>query len=273
MLSKNDPNRHRRQKYTPSCPMMVSVPKTIRLTPCRLRTYRPSRSHRLDHVPISDRPGDETAIRERGTHTQHEIRGTIAITDHGWYERLRALPAQEVNFWKPSAARRFQAPEFSPFLFKLRAPHHAICGYAFFARYSVLPDWFAWETFGEANGTATFKEAACSNPDDSGTDQVSGRSRSTRDRLYPAGPADILSPERMGRPTEGLARPGSELYRLRSRRWRRRACLGCVPRPNRGHPPHRSLAGCRRLSAVSCSIRAGYWSSATRRSKARSALR
>ena len=54
--------------------------------------------------------------------------------------------------------RRFNAPEFSPFLFKLRAPHHAICGYAFFARYSVLPDWFAWETFAEANGTATSKE-------------------------------------------------------------------------------------------------------------------
>jgi putative restriction endonuclease len=87
------------------------------------------------------------------------MRGTIAITDFGWYERLRALPGlEEVNFWKPSAARRFNAPEFSPFLFKLRAPHNTICGYAFFARYSVLPDWFAWETFAEANGTATFRE-------------------------------------------------------------------------------------------------------------------
>lgn len=33
-----------------------------------------------------------------------------------------------------------------------------ICGYAFFARYSVLPDWLAWATFGEANGTASFRE-------------------------------------------------------------------------------------------------------------------
>jgi hypothetical protein len=86
------------------------------------------------------------------------MRGTIAITDYGWYERLRALSGlEQANFWKSSAARRLHAPEFSPFLFKLRAPHHAICGYAFFAPYSVLPDWFAWETFGEPNGTASFK--------------------------------------------------------------------------------------------------------------------
>ncbi len=88
-----------------------------------------------------------------------EIHGTIAITDLGWYEHLRALPGlEEVNFWKPSAVRRFRAPEFSPFFFKLRAPHNAICGYAFFARYSHLPDWLAWESFGQANGVVSFKE-------------------------------------------------------------------------------------------------------------------
>jgi putative restriction endonuclease len=46
----------------------------------------------------------------------------------------------------------------SPFFFKLRSPHNAICGYAFFARYSVLPDWLAWETFTEGNGTSSFRE-------------------------------------------------------------------------------------------------------------------
>ena len=87
------------------------------------------------------------------------MHGTIAVADHGWYERLRVLPGlEEVNFWKPSASRRFHAPEFSPFLFKLRAPYRAVCGFAFFACYSILPDWLAWESFGEANGTATFKE-------------------------------------------------------------------------------------------------------------------
>ena len=87
------------------------------------------------------------------------MRGTVAITDHGWYEHLRSMPGlEEVNFWKPSSNRVFRATEFSPFFFKLRAPHNAICGYAFFARYSVLPDWLAWETFGEANGTRSFRE-------------------------------------------------------------------------------------------------------------------
>lgn len=88
-----------------------------------------------------------------------ELTGTIAITDQDWYEFLRGQPdLEEVNFWKPSARRAFRAPEFSPFLFKLRAPHNAICGFGFFARYSKLPAWLAWDTFGVANGCASFHE-------------------------------------------------------------------------------------------------------------------
>jgi putative restriction endonuclease len=76
--------------------------------------------------------------------------GTVAVTDEGWYTHLRARPdLTEVNFWRPSAHRTFRAPEFSPFLFKLRAPHYAICGFGFFARYSALPIWLAWETFSD----------------------------------------------------------------------------------------------------------------------------
>ena len=79
------------------------------------------------------------------------MQGTIAITDYRWYERLRAEPAlDDVNFWKPSASRAFQATEFSPFLFKLRKHDgNGICG---------LPDWLAWETFGKANGCASLDE-------------------------------------------------------------------------------------------------------------------
>lgn len=88
-----------------------------------------------------------------------ELTGTIAITDQDWYEFLREqADLEEVNFWKPSARRKFRAPEFSPFLFKLRAPHNAICGFGFFARYSRLPAWLAWDTFGVANGCATYQE-------------------------------------------------------------------------------------------------------------------
>jgi putative restriction endonuclease len=72
--------------------------------------------------------------------------GTIAITDTNWYELLRTQPElSEVNFWTPSPRHAFRGDLFAPFLFKLRAPHNAICGFGYFARYSVLPDWLAWE--------------------------------------------------------------------------------------------------------------------------------
>jgi putative restriction endonuclease len=58
----------------------------------------------------------------------------------------------------PSARRTFQAPPFSPFLFKLRSPHNAICGFAYFAQFSRLPDWLAWESFGHGNGCESFQE-------------------------------------------------------------------------------------------------------------------
>ncbi len=84
------------------------------------------------------------------------MNGTVAVTDYGWYEFLstRALP--EVNFWTPSDRRPFTAPEFSPFFFKLKAPHRAIAGFGYFAKWSSLPDWLAWECFGQGNGCETF---------------------------------------------------------------------------------------------------------------------
>jgi putative restriction endonuclease len=85
--------------------------------------------------------------------------GTIAITDEGWYRFLASRPeVTELNFWTPSARRAFRAPPFSPFLFKLPARHNAVCGFAFFAQYSRLPDWLAWESFGVGNGCATYSE-------------------------------------------------------------------------------------------------------------------
>lgn len=83
--------------------------------------------------------------------------GTVAITDEGWYRCLADRPhLTELNFWTPSARRAFRAPPFSPFLFKLRAPHNAICGFGYFAQFSRLPDWLAWESFGEGNGCESF---------------------------------------------------------------------------------------------------------------------
>jgi putative restriction endonuclease len=85
--------------------------------------------------------------------------GTVAITDHGWYEFLIAQPGlDEVNFWTPSSHWGFRGEVGSPFFFKLKAQYrHAICGFAYFARYARLPDWLAWETFGLKNGCPTFE--------------------------------------------------------------------------------------------------------------------
>jgi putative restriction endonuclease len=78
--------------------------------------------------------------------------GTVAVTDFGWYEFLARRPTSEVNFWTPSDRKRFVAPEFSPFFFKLKAPRRAIGGFGYFAKWSSLPAWLAWECFTEGNG-------------------------------------------------------------------------------------------------------------------------
>jgi HNH endonuclease len=87
------------------------------------------------------------------------MNGTVAITDHGWYDFLLTQKGlDEVNFWTPSAHWAFRGDVGSPFFFKLKARHgHAICGFAYFAGYTRLPDWLAWETFEAKNGCPTFE--------------------------------------------------------------------------------------------------------------------
>jgi putative restriction endonuclease len=86
------------------------------------------------------------------------MNGTVAVTDYGWYDFLSRHPVPEVNFWTPSDRRRFSALEFSPFFFKLKAPHRAIAGFGYFAKWSSLPDWLAWECFGQGNGCESLAE-------------------------------------------------------------------------------------------------------------------
>ncbi len=87
------------------------------------------------------------------------LTGVLAITDDGWFEFLRDQPLrEEVNFWKPSARRGMNVDAFTPFLFKLKAPHNAICGFGYFARFARLPPWLAWEAFGPGNGSASYEE-------------------------------------------------------------------------------------------------------------------
>jgi putative restriction endonuclease len=86
------------------------------------------------------------------------VQGTVAVTDYGWYAFLRSRQLPEVNFWTPSDRRAFRAPAFSPFFFKLKKPHYAICGFGYFARWASLPDWLAWDCFREGNGCASLPE-------------------------------------------------------------------------------------------------------------------
>ena len=87
------------------------------------------------------------------------MQGYVAVTDYGWFEHLgRKHFWDEVNFWRPSAHQGFKGRPGTPFFFKLKAPHNAIAGFGLAARFSRLPDWLAWECFGEANGAPSFAE-------------------------------------------------------------------------------------------------------------------
>lgn len=82
------------------------------------------------------------------------VDGFVAVTDPGWYEHLARDPEpHDANFWRPSA-RAFNLAPGTPFFFKLKSPYHAIAGFGLFAGFSILPDWLAWDTFGEANGVS-----------------------------------------------------------------------------------------------------------------------
>jgi putative restriction endonuclease len=63
-----------------------------------------------------------------------------------------------VNFWQPSGGRAFQAIlPGEPFFFRLKRPYYKIAGFGYFARGTQsVPDWLAWESFGERNGAPSF---------------------------------------------------------------------------------------------------------------------
>ena len=80
-----------------------------------------------------------------------DLRHRFANTDFGRFShfRHRAEPPDEVDFWQPSPHGFKAIPAGAPFFFRLGAPHGAIVGYGFFARYERVPVWLAWESFGE----------------------------------------------------------------------------------------------------------------------------
>lgn len=86
------------------------------------------------------------------------MRFWVGITDGNWFEDLRELGPDEVNFWQPSAKPPRNMEPGWPFLFKLHAPRHYIVGGGFFVRFTVLPCFLAWEAFGEKNGVSSLAE-------------------------------------------------------------------------------------------------------------------
>jgi len=88
------------------------------------------------------------------------VHGFIANTDQGWFDFLSRRPhLDEVNFWAPSGKATLKAiPWGSPFLFKLKSPHHAIGGFGLLGPITSIPLTMAWEAFGEKNGAETLHQ-------------------------------------------------------------------------------------------------------------------
>ena len=83
----------------------------------------------------------------------------IGNTDLDWYQYLKSIDPEDINFWQPSGLTRFKAVETgSPFLLKLKSPINKIAGIGFFTSHSLLPIDFAWEVFQNRNGTDDYYE-------------------------------------------------------------------------------------------------------------------
>lgn len=82
----------------------------------------------------------------------------VGITDKNWYEELASQNPEEVNFWKPGSSNFKALHTNDMFLFKLHQPYNYIVGGGFFVRFSLLPPFLAWQSFGKKNGTQTYED-------------------------------------------------------------------------------------------------------------------
>lgn len=63
----------------------------------------------------------------------------------------------EVNFWTPSDYYAFRGEPGSPFFFRLKAPRNKIGGFGYVQSFARLPEWLAWDCFGEGNGAPSLE--------------------------------------------------------------------------------------------------------------------
>lgn len=83
----------------------------------------------------------------------------LGVTDNGWYNYLKEINPEDINFWQPGGNVSFKvlAPG-APFLFKLKSPLNVIAGVGFFSSHTFLPITIAWDTFRNRNGCDTYDE-------------------------------------------------------------------------------------------------------------------
>jgi len=107
-------------------------------------------------MPVCATRGVAKKAAERPHSRAHSMIGYIANTDQAWFEFLRRQPAQEeVNFWNPSGRNLFRGKVGSPFIFRLKAPVNMIGGFGLVSWADRMPEWLAWECFGQGNGAPT----------------------------------------------------------------------------------------------------------------------
>jgi len=83
----------------------------------------------------------------------------VGITDERWFDFLRALPKEDVNFWRLGQFRNFHIlPEGGLFLFKLHSPNDFIVGGGYYLSHQEMPLSLAWDSFGQYNGVPTIGE-------------------------------------------------------------------------------------------------------------------
>lgn len=83
----------------------------------------------------------------------------LGVTDNNWYNHLRIINPEDINFWQPGGKITFKVLNpGSPFLFKLKSPLNVIGGIGFFSSHTFLPISVAWDTFGERNGCKNFQD-------------------------------------------------------------------------------------------------------------------
>lgn len=83
----------------------------------------------------------------------------IANTDYSWFDYLRKINPEDINFWRPGGKANFKALlPGAPFLLKLKSPYRAIAGVGFFSSHTFLPLSVAWDAFQNRNGCDTEDE-------------------------------------------------------------------------------------------------------------------